>query len=76
METAGDPDLMLVPEVAAKLRRTVPTLRHWRKIGYGPPGFRMGRRVVYDRREVEAFIDSCRHSVETEGNDGRMAACA
>lgn len=32
------------------------TLRYYRHCGIGPASFRMGRRVVYRRSEVEAWI--------------------
>ena len=32
------------------------TLRYWRANGEGPPSFKMGRRVVYRRSEVEKWI--------------------
>ncbi len=40
----------------AELFRTSPeTVRYWRHIGYGPKGRKVGRRVLYERSEVEAF---------------------
>lgn len=32
------------------------TLRYWRSVGDGPPSFKIGRRVVYRRAEVERWI--------------------
>lgn len=51
----GD-DLMLMDEAAKMVRRSVDTLRYWRKFGGGPPSFRLGRRVVYRRRGVQEWI--------------------
>ncbi len=56
----SEQDLLTLPEYAARCRTTPETVRYWRKTGYGPRGFRLGRRVVYDRREVEEFIASQR----------------
>ncbi len=40
----------------AELFRTSPeTVRYWRHTGYGPKGRKVGRRVLYERSEVEAF---------------------
>lgn len=40
----------------AELFRTSPeTVRYWRHIGYGPRGRKVGRRVLYERSEVESF---------------------
>lgn len=43
-------------EVAAQLRRSPETVRYWRHIGYGPPSFKLGRRVLYDTDELTAWI--------------------
>lgn len=45
----------------AELFRTSPeTVRYWRHIGYGPKGRKVGRRVLYERSEVEVFWESLR----------------
>lgn len=49
-------DLMTLAEVAAVLRTPVATLRYWRHLGTGPDGFRLGRRVVYRRQEVDRCL--------------------
>jgi DNA-binding transcriptional MerR regulator len=47
----------------AELARTSPsTCRYWRHIGYGPKGFRVGKRVLYVEAEVLAWLDSLRRS--------------
>jgi DNA-binding transcriptional MerR regulator len=41
----------------AELCRTSPeTVRYWRHTGYGPPSFRVGRRVLYAAAEVERWL--------------------
>mgnify|MGYP002355399842 CR=1 FL=1 len=50
-------DLMFTEEVSAKCRVPEPTLRWWRHVGTGPKSFRLGRRVVYKRADVEAWIE-------------------
>lgn len=47
---------MTTGEVAEALRTTDDTVRYWRHTGYGPRGFKVGRRVLYDRADVEAWI--------------------
>jgi excisionase family DNA binding protein len=47
---------MTTAEVAELLRRPAETLRYWRWRGEGPPSFRIGRKVLYARTDVEAFI--------------------
>ncbi len=49
-------ELMTLAETAAHLRTPVATLRYWRHLGEGPAGFRLGRRVVYRRAEVDRWI--------------------
>jgi hypothetical protein len=40
------------------------TVRHWRHLGTGPRSFRLGRRVLYRRDDLRAWIDAQR------GGDG------
>lgn len=41
----------------AEIARTAPeTVRYWRHISYGPAGFKVGRRVLYDRAAVESWL--------------------
>lgn len=49
-------DLLLTAEVAELTRTPAETLRYWRGLGKGPASFKLGRKVVYDRAEVEAWI--------------------
>jgi excisionase family DNA binding protein len=43
-------------EVAELLRAPVETVRYWRHIGKGPASFKAGRKVLYAREDVEAWI--------------------
>jgi excisionase family DNA binding protein len=59
--TAGhQPELLTIAEAAEVLRTPVATLRYWRHLGTGPRSFRLGRRVVYRRDDLHAWIDSRR----------------
>lgn len=61
MSEAQDGDtLYLTGEVAERMRQPIETLRYWRHIGYGPRSFKLGRRVVYAKSDVEAWIDQQR----------------
>ena len=51
-------ELLTTEEVAARYRTAASTVRYWRAIGYGPKGRRVGRRVLYDERDVQAFWDA------------------
>ncbi len=59
--TAGhQPELLTITEAAEVLRTPVATLRYWRHLGTGPRSFRLGRRVVYRRDDLHAWMDSRR----------------
>jgi len=48
-------------EVADLLRTPTETVRYWRHVGKGPKSFKVGgRRVLYAREDVEAFIAEAR----------------
>jgi excisionase family DNA binding protein len=47
-------------EVAEILRAPIETVRYWRHVGKGPRSFKVGRRVLYAREDVEAFIAEAR----------------
>ena len=60
---AGDPpELLTITEAADVLRTPVATLRYWRHQGIGPRSFRLGRRVLYRRDDVHAWIDAKREN--------------
>lgn len=44
-----------VGEVAQRYRKSVHTVRYWRRIGYGPRSVRVGRSVLFPLSELEAF---------------------
>jgi excisionase family DNA binding protein len=49
-------DLLTLHEVAELLRVPEATLRYWRYCRSGPVGFKIGRHVRYERREVQAWL--------------------
>jgi excisionase family DNA binding protein len=51
-------DLLTITEAAELLRAPVATLRYWRHLGTGPLSFRLGRRVLYRRDDLHAWIDA------------------
>jgi excisionase family DNA binding protein len=55
--TDHQPDLLTITEAAELLRAPVATLRYWRHLGDGPRSFRLGRRVLYRREDLHAWID-------------------
>ena len=56
-------EYMTTAEVADLLRTSVETVRYWRHIKTGPKSFKVGRRVLYDRADVQAWIDDARADV-------------
>ncbi len=43
-------------EVAALCRASPETVRFWRHVGRGPACFKVGRRVLYEREDVRAWL--------------------
>ena len=62
------PDYMTTEEVAELLRTSPETVRFWRSRGRGPKSFRVGRRVLYARSDVEAFIAAAREGESVRGS--------
>jgi hypothetical protein len=48
-------DWLTNKDLAQHYRTTVGTIRHWRLIGYGPKGTKVGTRVLYPQAEVDRF---------------------
>jgi DNA-binding transcriptional MerR regulator len=48
--------MLTTAEVDQIMRSPVSTLRYWRHLGAGPHSFRAGRRVVYRRADVTAWL--------------------
>lgn len=60
-------DYFTTQETSELLRRSPETLRYWRARGDGPHWFKIGRRVLYARADVEAFIADARAASRTGG---------
>jgi hypothetical protein len=60
------PDLLTTQEVADIVRAPAETVRYWRHVGKGPRSVRLGLRVLYDRRDVERWIEKERVRQEAE----------
>lgn len=58
--------LYTIEEAAERMRRSIETLKYWRKTGTGPHSFRMGRLVMYAESDIDAYIEQCR-SVSSQG---------
>jgi len=51
---------MTTTEVAQLLRTSPETVRYWRHVGKGPRSFKVGRRVLYDAADVQAWLQSAK----------------
>jgi DNA-binding transcriptional MerR regulator len=45
-------------ELARELGVPIATVRYWRYAGTGPKGAKIGRRVLYLRQDVEAWVSA------------------
>jgi excisionase family DNA binding protein len=57
-------DLLTIEEVAERLRVSVLTVRWLRQEGRFAPAIKVGRRRVWDARDVAAWLESHRESTE------------
>ena len=49
--------LLTTSEVAERCRTSDSTVRYWRMVRCGPPGFKVGRRVLYREKDVAAWLE-------------------
>ncbi len=56
------PDYLTTTEVADLCRTSAETVRYWRHLGKGPASFKCGRRVLYARDDVAAWLEELRHA--------------
>jgi len=67
MTTATEDHFLLTAEVADRCRVSDSTVRYWRMTGYGPPSFRVGRRVLYREADVCEWLAALR-AAQAAGN--------
>ena len=72
-DTGSSTQLLTLAEAAARLRTPVATLRYWRHLGIGPHSFRLGRRVVYRRDDLDRWI-TAQHDGERIGRSHNSPA--
>jgi excisionase family DNA binding protein len=60
-----DLKLLTIDEVAEYLRVPVLTIRWLRQDGRFPPAIRVGRRLVWDARDLVAWLESNREQTES-----------
>ena len=70
-DTESSTQLLTLTEAAARLRAPVATLRYWRHLGIGPDSFRLGRRVMYRRDDLDRWIDA-QHDAQAERRQSQV----
>lgn len=50
-------EIVTTEELAERLRVPKHTVDYWRARGTGPPGIRVGKRVLYRWNDVETWLD-------------------
>jgi len=62
LDKAGDGELLTEREAARELRMSVYWVRAQRRLGAGPPYYRLGRAIRYTRTDLAAWLTAQRHS--------------
>ena len=57
-------------DVAERCRTSESTIRYWRLRGEGPPGFKVGRRVLYREEDVAKWLEMLRAEQGPADPDG------
>ena len=57
-----DEEFMITEEVAALARTSPSTVRWWVHNDTGPKSFKVGRRRLYARSDVEAWLEAAKES--------------
>jgi predicted DNA-binding transcriptional regulator AlpA len=52
-----DDDILTAEDVCDQYRMHPNTLYRWRSVGRGPQAYRIGRRLLYRRADVEAWFE-------------------
>lgn len=60
------PEYLTTNEVADLFRTSPATVRYWRHIGTGPKSFKIGRRVLYAREDVDAYARQAREKADAD----------
>jgi excisionase family DNA binding protein len=55
-----DDTFITTTELAALMRTSPETVRYWRHVGKGPVSFKAGRKVLYERSDVETWLRELR----------------
>ncbi len=53
-------DRLTTVQAASVLKRSPGTLHRWRRIGYGPPYYALGRQIQYSAKELKEWWEKQR----------------
>jgi hypothetical protein len=62
----AETEYLTTADVAERYRTVASVIRYWRHTGYGPKGIKVGKRVLYPRKQIEAFDRELRKQAEAE----------
>jgi predicted DNA-binding transcriptional regulator AlpA len=74
MHPAEHRKLISAPQAADYLGLSASTLSKRRVFGGGPKYLKLGRRVVYDTRDLDDWLDAHRRASTSDAREGRRAA--
>jgi hypothetical protein len=64
------PNYLRTEEMARAMGLEAKTLANWRGNGRGPPYYRAGRNVLYDREETLQWLKATRQAAASEADHG------
>jgi hypothetical protein len=74
-ERSGAPRPLLDTNQAARfLKHSARTLANWRGLGKGPVFIRSSRKILYDPRDLDAYLDARRFRSTSEADHSAAAA--
>lgn len=66
--TTSAGELLTLAEAADLLRTPIATLRYWRHLGIGPAGFKLGKRILFAREDLDIWLDTKRNQQQQPGD--------
>jgi hypothetical protein len=67
-------DFLTSNEAAAELNICERTLDRWRRLGEGPPITKLGRRVLYRRSSLQAWLCTCEQCTQHDEERDKFRA--
>lgn len=70
------PARLSTDQAAEYLGVAIPTIKAWRRRGTGPQWLKLGRRVLYDRTDLDRYMAARRHGGEAAIDQSRSKGVA